>query len=55
MLVRFPIDLLGSLANALDNIRGVTRWRILVTVTGIVRPRLPTSHFHLLIFLFNLK
>jgi len=52
MLVRFPIDLLGSLANALDNIRGVTSRRILVTVTGIVRPMtpyvaLPPTHFPL--------
>lgn len=51
MLIRFPLDHLGSLANALDNIRGVTRKRILVTVTGIVRPRLPPSHHHILIFL----
>ena len=51
MLVRFPLDPLGSLANALDNIRGVTRKRILVTVTGIVRPRLPSSHLHILISL----
>lgn len=51
VLVRFPLDPLGSLANALDNIRGVTRKRILVTVTGIVRPRLPSSHLHILISL----
>ena len=49
MLVRFPLDPLGSLANALDNIRGVTRRRILVTVTGIVRPRLLLLHLHILI------
>ena len=51
MLVCFPLDPLGSLANALDNIRGVTRKQILVTVTGIVRPRLPSSHLHIFIFL----
>lgn len=50
MLVRFPLDPLGSLANALDNIRGVTRKRILVTATDIVRPQLPSSHLHILIF-----
>jgi hypothetical protein len=51
ILVRIPLDPLGSLANALDNIRGVTRKRILVTVTGIVRPpplyRPPHPHFFL--------
>jgi len=51
MLVRFPLGPLGSLANALDNIRGVTRKRILVTVTGIVRPRLRPSRLHILIVL----
>ena len=51
MLVLFPLDPLGSLANALDNIRGATRKRILVMVMGIVRPRLRPSPLHILIFL----
>lgn len=46
VLTRIPLDPLGSLANALDNIRGVTRKRILVTVTGIVRLRLTLLHLH---------
>jgi hypothetical protein len=37
-LVRFSLDPLDSLANALDNIRGVTRRLISVTAMGIVRP-----------------
>jgi hypothetical protein len=44
---------LSSLANALDNIRGVTRRLTSVTVTGIVRPQLSSSYLHLLNFFFS--
>jgi hypothetical protein len=54
-LVRFSLDPLGSLANALDNIRGVIKRLTSVTVTGIVRPRFHSSHLHLLIVLVSLK